>query len=58
MAVGNVKHYLLDPTEAASYTATEIYGCTVLVVVDGRGVTIGHFPEESGTRTALLGRLQ
>lgn len=46
LTVGDVKHFTLEPTKALSYGATEIYGCTVLVVVDGRSVTIGHFPQE------------
>lgn len=53
LTVGDVKHFTLDPTKAVSYGATEIYGCTVLVVVDGRSVTIGHFPQESGSSITM-----
>lgn len=48
MNVGNAKHRKLNPTKAASYGATEIYSCTVVVILDGSGVSIGHFPQEAG----------
>ena len=51
--MGNVEHFTLDPTKAVSYGATEIYGCAVLVVVDGRSVTIGHFPQELGSSITM-----
>lgn len=53
LTVGNVEHFTLDPTKAVSYGATEIYGCAVLVVVDGRSVTIGHFPQELGSSITM-----
>ena len=33
----------------ARYGATQIYGCTVVIILDGRGVFIGHYPQIDST---------
>ncbi|KAL4938947.1 hypothetical protein BDV06DRAFT_225525 [Aspergillus oleicola] len=51
--VGNVLHRDLDVQRPAIYGATEIYGCTVVIVMDAGGLVIGHFPEETGSSITL-----
>lgn len=45
VGVGNAVGWTLDPTKAAAFTTSEFYGCTVVIIVDGHGVIIGHFAE-------------
>ena len=39
------------PTDAGPFTTAEFYGCTVVITVDGKGVIIGHFAQESADPT-------
>jgi len=32
--------------QAAVYVPTEFYGCTLIVIINGHGVIIGHFAQE------------
>ena len=46
---GTAKSWMLYPDkgdQAAVYAPTEFYGCTLVVVVNGHGVIIGHFAQE------------
>ncbi|KAL8894757.1 MAG: hypothetical protein Q9207_008420, partial [Kuettlingeria erythrocarpa] len=46
---GTAKSWELYPykgDEAAVYAPSEFYGCTLVVVVNGHGVVIGHFAQE------------
>jgi hypothetical protein len=45
---GGTVHISFDPKTAALYGASEIYGCTVVIVLDGQGAVIGHYPQEYG----------
>ena len=47
--IGGCTGFTLNPTVAGSYTTALFYGCTVVVIVDGKGVIIGHFAQETGT---------
>lgn len=47
--MGGCTPYTLNPTVAASFTTALFYGCTVVIVVDGKGVIVGHFAQETGT---------
>ena len=47
--MGSCTGFTLNPTVAASYTTALFYGCTVVIIVDGKGVIIGHFAQETGT---------
>ncbi|KAL4789783.1 hypothetical protein BDV19DRAFT_15266 [Aspergillus venezuelensis] len=51
--VGNVLPIELDVQSPGIYGASEIYGCTVVVVMDARSLVIGHFPEETGDSITL-----
>ncbi|KAI9841925.1 MAG: hypothetical protein M1837_000311 [Sclerophora amabilis] len=46
--VGATRQWNLDPSTAAVFTTSEFYGCTVLIVADGKSVIIGHYGEVSG----------
>ena len=46
---GSCTPFTLDPKVAASYTTALFYGCTVVIIVDGKGVIMGHFAQETGT---------
>ena len=46
--MGSCTDFTLNPTVAASFTTVLFYGCTVVIVVDGKGVIIGHFAQETG----------
>lgn len=43
---------------AGIYGASEIFGCTVVVVMDAGALVLGHFPEESGNTITLESREQ
>lgn len=47
--MGSCTPFTLNPAVAASYTTALFYGCTVVIVVDGTGVIIGHFAQQTGT---------
>ena len=47
--MGGCTAFTLKPTVAASFTTALFYGCTVVIVVDGKGVIIGHFAQETGS---------
>ena len=49
VAMGSCTPFTLNPTVAASYTTALFYGCTVVIIVDGKGVIIGHFAQETGS---------
>ncbi|KAL2811811.1 hypothetical protein BDW59DRAFT_177061 [Aspergillus cavernicola] len=51
--VGNIQVKRLDVQTPAIYGATEIYGCTVVIVLDVGGLAIGHYPEEVGNTITL-----
>ena len=53
VAVGGCTGFKLDPTVAASYSTKEFYGCTVVVIVDGKSVIIGHFAQETVTSSEV-----
>lgn len=42
---GEFKATSLDMSTPARWGATQIYGCTVVIIVDGRGLFIGHYPQ-------------
>ena len=46
--MGSCTPFTLNPTVAASYTTALFYGCTVVIIVDGKGVIIGHFAQQTG----------
>ena len=46
--VGTTGWWNLDPKKYAAYSTAEFYGCTVVITVDGKGVIIGHYGEETG----------
>ncbi|KAI4169616.1 MAG: hypothetical protein LQ343_005555 [Gyalolechia ehrenbergii] len=46
---GTAKSWMLYPDKgdkAAVFAPTEFYGCTLVVIVNGHGVVIGHFAQE------------
>ena len=47
--MGSCTPFNLNPTVAASFTTALFYGCTVVIIVDGKGVIVGHFAQETGT---------
>ncbi|KAL9129283.1 MAG: hypothetical protein Q9217_002230 [Psora testacea] len=47
-AVGATKYWNLKTKDSARYTTSEFYGCTVVVVVNGLNVVIGHYGEVAG----------
>lgn len=50
--VGGTKHWKFPGTDAA-YTTAEFYGCTIVIVVDGKGAIIGHYNQQSGNCEAM-----
>ena len=46
--MGGISPFTLDPKTASSFTTALFYGCTVVIVVDGTGVIIGHSAQETG----------
>ena len=46
--VGGTRPWELDPTKAAGFTTAQFYGCTVLIIVNGHNVIIGHYAEVAG----------
>ena len=46
MPLGGAQFFKLDLTKSSTYTTAYFYGCTVVIAVDGEGVTIGHFAQE------------
>ena len=51
--VGKSTYWDLDPSKAAVFTTSEFYGCTVVIVVSGKNVIIGHYGESSGGCVAM-----
>ncbi|KAK2742718.1 hypothetical protein FQN57_005173 [Myotisia sp. PD_48] len=47
VGAGGVIYEQLDLRHPAKYAASEITGCTVVVVIDGMNIVLGHFAEES-----------
>ncbi|KAL9102174.1 MAG: hypothetical protein Q9163_002648 [Psora crenata] len=47
VGLGRTEHWHLDPSNAALFTTAEFYGCTVVIVVNGRHVVIGHYAQEA-----------
>ncbi|MCJ1228106.1 hypothetical protein MMC12_004767 [Toensbergia leucococca] len=45
VGVGAAVGWRLDPNKPAAFTTSQFYGCTVVITVDGKGVTIGYFAE-------------
>ncbi|KAJ5981140.1 hypothetical protein N7481_008438 [Penicillium waksmanii] len=50
---GGTVHVSFDSKTAALYGTSEIYGCTVVVVLDGQGAVIGHYPQEYGSEMTM-----
>lgn len=46
-ATGHVQKHTLDPNTAQRFATTEFFGCTIVTVMDGRNVFLGHFAEEN-----------
>ncbi|ODM15141.1 hypothetical protein SI65_09380 [Aspergillus cristatus] len=47
VATGRTRKYELDPNTPQRFATTEFFGCTIVTVMDGRNVFIGHFAEEN-----------
>jgi len=45
-ATGQWELYPTKGSEAAVYAPSQFYGCTLVVIVNGHGVIIGHFAQE------------
>ncbi|KAI9879846.1 MAG: Oxidoreductase [Pleopsidium flavum] len=52
--VGGTRWWNLDPKKHAAFSTAEFYGCTVVITVDGKGVIIGHYGEETGGSHSCL----
>ena len=46
--IGGTLHWTLNTKIATALTTAEFYGCTVVITVDGKGVVIGHYAQETG----------
>ena len=51
---GAAKGWMLDPSKSAAFAPTLFYGCTIVVIVNGKGVVIGHFAEVKPNAGACL----
>ena len=48
VSLGATRYFELDLSRSATYTTAYFYGCTVVIAVDGQGLTIGHYAQEQG----------
>ena len=46
VSLGATRYFELDLTRSDTYTTAYFYGCTVVIVVYGQGLTIGHYAQE------------
>ncbi|KAJ5587012.1 uncharacterized protein N7459_002777 [Penicillium hispanicum] len=51
---GGFKHWKLDTTKAAQCGATDVYGCTIVIMLDGNDLLIGHYPQVSAGGTITM----
>ena len=51
--VGGTTYFELDTKKGSSYTTSEFYGCTVIIVASGKGLIIGHYGEVHGNCIVL-----
>lgn len=50
---GAFKAWKLDTNRPERFAPSEFMGCTIVAIVDGTGVSIGHIPEENNRCTIL-----